>query len=231
MSKRSGGVEVETNRTSQRGVYWRSLVGLHPRRGTALSGVGTSHGAVAVLRSRTPTHSPGSCRPSSRWPYICSRGHMVGGRGGKARSSASARSCSALGTITAGLTHQLNNPAAATARAVADLREGVGKMRYKLAMLADGKFTPRSAAGAGAHSGRSRRNGRQIQGPGIVRAGDLGPRGPGRRLVGRPWHCRRLGLRAHIRGSGPGRRLAGTCRGIRRLGRLLGNPAEAPSDG
>ena len=48
----------------------------------------------------------------------------------------------ALGTITAGLTHQLNNPAAATARAVADLREGVGKMRHKLAMLADGKFTP-----------------------------------------------------------------------------------------
>ncbi len=29
----------------------------------------------------------------------------------------------ALGTITAGLTHQLNNPAAATARAVSDLRE------------------------------------------------------------------------------------------------------------
>ena len=48
----------------------------------------------------------------------------------------------ALGTITAGLTHQLNNPAAATARAVADLRERVGKMRHKLAMLADGKFTP-----------------------------------------------------------------------------------------
>ena len=48
----------------------------------------------------------------------------------------------ALGTITAGLTHQLNNPAAATARAVADLREGIAKMRHKLAMLADGKFTP-----------------------------------------------------------------------------------------
>ena len=40
------------------------------------------------------------------------------------------------------MTHQLNNPAAATARAVADLREGVGKVRHKLAMLADGKFTP-----------------------------------------------------------------------------------------
>ncbi len=48
----------------------------------------------------------------------------------------------ALGTITAGLTHQLNNPAGANARAVADLRDRVGKMRHKLAMLADGKFTP-----------------------------------------------------------------------------------------
>ena len=48
----------------------------------------------------------------------------------------------ALGQLSAGLTHQLNNPAGATARAVADLREGVGKMRHKLAMLAEGKFTP-----------------------------------------------------------------------------------------
>jgi signal transduction histidine kinase len=48
----------------------------------------------------------------------------------------------ALGTITAGLTHQLNNPAAAISRDVANLRENVGKMRHKLSMLADGKFTP-----------------------------------------------------------------------------------------
>ena len=48
----------------------------------------------------------------------------------------------ALGQLSAGLTHQLNNPAAATGRAVADLRDRVGKMRHKLSMLADGKFTP-----------------------------------------------------------------------------------------
>ena len=44
--------------------------------------------------------------------------------------------------MSAGSTHQLNNPAAATARAVADLRETGRKMRHKLAMLADGKFSP-----------------------------------------------------------------------------------------
>jgi signal transduction histidine kinase len=48
----------------------------------------------------------------------------------------------ALGQLSAGLAHQLNNPAAATARAASDLRDRVAKMRNKLAMLADGKFTP-----------------------------------------------------------------------------------------
>jgi signal transduction histidine kinase len=48
----------------------------------------------------------------------------------------------ALGRLSAGLTHQLNNPAAAIARAAADLRQRVTGMRQKLAMLADGTVTP-----------------------------------------------------------------------------------------
>jgi CRP-like cAMP-binding protein len=43
----------------------------------------------------------------------------------------------ALGALTAGLTHELNNPAAAAVRAAAGLRERVGAMRHKLAKLAD----------------------------------------------------------------------------------------------
>lgn len=45
----------------------------------------------------------------------------------------------ALGALTAGLTHELNNPAAAAVRAAAGLRERVGAMRHKLAKLADDK--------------------------------------------------------------------------------------------
>ena len=71
-------------------------------------------------------------------------GHMVGGRR-QSQIIGQREKLLALGTITAGLTHQLNNPAAATARAVADLRENGGKMRHKLAMLADGQVQPRSA--------------------------------------------------------------------------------------
>jgi signal transduction histidine kinase len=44
----------------------------------------------------------------------------------------------ALGALSAGLTHELNNPAAAAVRATAALRERVAGMRHKLAMLADG---------------------------------------------------------------------------------------------
>jgi signal transduction histidine kinase len=44
----------------------------------------------------------------------------------------------ALGSLTAGLTHELNNPAAAAVRATSALRERVAGMRHKLALLADG---------------------------------------------------------------------------------------------
>ena len=46
----------------------------------------------------------------------------------------------ALGSLTSGLMHELNNPAAATVRATAALRERVAGMRHKLGMLADGRI-------------------------------------------------------------------------------------------
>jgi signal transduction histidine kinase len=48
----------------------------------------------------------------------------------------------ALGSLSAGLTHELNNPAAAAVRATAALRERVAGMRHKLAMLAGGAISP-----------------------------------------------------------------------------------------
>ena len=47
-----------------------------------------------------------------------------------------------LGQLTAGLTHELNNPAAAAVRATSTLRERVAGMRHKLAKLADGRVDP-----------------------------------------------------------------------------------------
>jgi signal transduction histidine kinase len=46
----------------------------------------------------------------------------------------------ALGSLSAGLTHELNNPAAAAVRATSALRDRVTRMRGKLAMIADGRL-------------------------------------------------------------------------------------------
>ena len=46
----------------------------------------------------------------------------------------------ALGTLSAGLTHELNNPAAAAVRATATLRERVAGMRRKLGLVAAGPW-------------------------------------------------------------------------------------------
>jgi signal transduction histidine kinase len=48
----------------------------------------------------------------------------------------------ALGSLSAGLTHELNNPAAAAVRATSALRERVAGMRHKLALIAEGGAFP-----------------------------------------------------------------------------------------
>lgn len=46
----------------------------------------------------------------------------------------------ALGSLSAGLTHELNNPASAAVRATSALRGRIAGMRHKLAMIADGRI-------------------------------------------------------------------------------------------
>jgi signal transduction histidine kinase len=46
----------------------------------------------------------------------------------------------ALGSMSAGLTHELNNPASAAVRATSSLRDQVAGMRHKLALIAGGKY-------------------------------------------------------------------------------------------
>lgn len=46
----------------------------------------------------------------------------------------------ALGKLSAGLTHELNNPAAAASRAADALRERLAGLRHKLAMLTEGRL-------------------------------------------------------------------------------------------
>jgi signal transduction histidine kinase len=69
-------------------------------------------------------------------------GLMVGFRNSQSAIGARERLLS-LGRLSAGLTHELNNPAAAAVRATAALRERVSKMRRKLAHLATAKVDPK----------------------------------------------------------------------------------------
>ncbi len=47
-----------------------------------------------------------------------------------------------LGTLSANLAHELNNPASATVRASGQLRDRVAGMRHKLGMIAEGRVSP-----------------------------------------------------------------------------------------
>jgi signal transduction histidine kinase len=141
LSRRIGGDEVEISRTSQRGVYAGAF--------------------TAYLGDRVPQSYPNSLRvtETSRF-YVLGADcfaqimnewfpmavHLLEGLffGGRRTSEAIGQRerLLALGSLTAGLTHELNNPAAAAVRATSALRERVAGMRGKLRMIAGGKWEP-----------------------------------------------------------------------------------------
>ena len=142
MSKRSGGADIETNRTTQRGVYcgaWSAYVDGVPQVYESSVRV-TTPSKFFVLDAEAFGNFVKAELPMA---VHLLEGLKVGGL--RQRQIIDQREkLLALGQLSAGLTHQLNNPAASTARAVSSLRETVGGMRHKLAMLADGKFSPQA---------------------------------------------------------------------------------------
>ena len=140
MSKLSGGQQIETVRTSQRGVYcgaWSAFTA-------------QAHQSYdASVRATKPSRFFVLDAPvfgqfmKDQFPMAV---HLLDGMAvGKERARRiidNREKLLALGQLSAGLAHQLNNPAAATVRAAAELRGRVAGMRQKLRMLADGGFTP-----------------------------------------------------------------------------------------
>lgn len=140
MSKLSGGQDIETNRTSQRGVYcgaWRAFTGGEQKTYDASVHV-TKPSRFFVMDA--PVFAQFM---KHQFPMAV---HLLDGIAvGTDRTRRiidNREKLLALGRLSAGLTHQLNNPAAAISRAASDLRERVANMRHKLAMLADGTVSP-----------------------------------------------------------------------------------------
>ncbi|MFE7719941.1 ATP-binding protein [Nocardia rhizosphaerihabitans] len=141
LTKLSGGTEIEINRTDHRGVYagaWTAYLGDKVSQDYA--------GSMYVLRSSRflVLDAADFARMVTDWFPMAVHlleGAFFGGQKTGQRIAERERLL-ALGSLSAGLTHELNNPAAAAVRATAGLRERVAGMRHKLKMMAEGKFTP-----------------------------------------------------------------------------------------
>ena len=141
MTRLSHGDEVELVRTDQRGVYCGATMFLMGQTGEqryAASAYAVSDASFLSL----PAAEFGE-RFRDWFPMAAHllEGMFLGRRNTDALIGSRERLL-ALGKLSAGLTHELNNPAAAAVRATAALRERVAGMRHKLALLARHDIEP-----------------------------------------------------------------------------------------
>jgi signal transduction histidine kinase len=139
ISQRIAGDRVETARTDQVGVYL-GAVSFYLRE-TLENGYVTTARAVSDVRLLALPADKLDLAFRRWFPMAVHllQGMVLGTRRGQAIAGQRERLL-ALGKLSAGLTHELNNPAAAAARATAALRDRVAGMRHKLAMIAEGKL-------------------------------------------------------------------------------------------
>jgi len=139
MSRRVGPDDVEVGRTSQHGAYagaWQAYMGDRVPQVYNSSMRATEPSRFFVLDADTFAELMNEWFPMAV--------HLLEGAffGNKtwAQATGQRERLLALGSLSAGLTHELNNPAAAAVRATAALRERVAGMRHKLGMIAGGKW-------------------------------------------------------------------------------------------
>ena len=145
ISRRAGDQDVEINRTNQAGAYagaWRSFFG-----------EGVRHTLDNTLRTTVPSRLyvlPADKFAQFMREWFAMPVHLLAGLFAGMKTTQQALSqhdrLVALSSLSAGLTHELNNPAAAVSSATAALRERLAAMRHKLGILLSGKIDPRDLA-------------------------------------------------------------------------------------
>ncbi|WP_344500731.1 ATP-binding protein [Streptomyces enissocaesilis] len=145
LSRRVGGDDIEVNRTSRPGVYAGAM--------QAYLGDRTPQVYNNTLRITEPTRFfvlPAHTFAGVVQEWFPMAVHLLEGLFFGVKNTQQAigqrERLLALGSLSAGLTHELNNPAAAAARAADTLRERLAKMRQKLAVVTEGPFTRESLA-------------------------------------------------------------------------------------
>jgi signal transduction histidine kinase len=139
MSRRVGDDDVEVSRTSERGVY---VGAFQAYMGDRVPQLYNNSVRVTEPSRFFVLGADDFARIMTEWFPMAVHlleGAFFGGRATQQAISQRERLL-ALGSLSAGLTHELNNPAAAAVRATASLRERVAGMRSKLRLLAGGKY-------------------------------------------------------------------------------------------
>jgi signal transduction histidine kinase len=139
MYRRVGNDDMEINRTSYRGAYAGAM--------TAYMGDRVPQTYTASMRVTEPSRfyvidADSFAELMREWFPMAVHlleGAFLGGRRTTEMVGQRERLL-ALGTLSAGLTHELNNPASAAVSATAALRERVAGMRHKLTLIAGGRF-------------------------------------------------------------------------------------------
>lgn len=141
MTRAVRGDEVEVHRTDQRGVYCGAtqfFIGEHADQRYGASAYAVTDATFFVLPAREFAERFRAWFPMST--------HLLEGMFSGSRNTqlviGQRERLLALGALSAGLTHELNNPAAAAVRATSSLRERVAGMRHKLALLARHDIEP-----------------------------------------------------------------------------------------
>ncbi|PPJ19614.1 histidine kinase [Nocardia nova] len=139
LSKLSAGENLELVRTDHRGSYagaWTAYMGERAEQNYTGSLMVTKPSKFFVLDAET------FARMMQEWFPMALHlleGAFFGNRNTNEIIGRRERLL-ALGSLSAGLTHELNNPAAAAVRATSALRDRVAGMRHKLKMMAHGTF-------------------------------------------------------------------------------------------